>query len=255
MKFSRSDVINEIEIDLRGGAALVDIITRLQDNEEYRDLPGLFWDLIIQGSCSQLGDQCTGRVYETILEGYIPVSEDVAEDIMLTSNDFNQWLLLLNTIGLLVNAGSTELREMLADGLVTSLEKIVREPLYEATGESMEQYLKRRGGLPVRQQSPLFQYSLDQLKSPDLVPNCELNLLSKWIYYVTQILGIVRDGNRRPMFQVQSYDGRCSSPTVKKIPVLSEDPKPANIGKNPKMRYDHAFQKAHIYWVPEEYLP
>ena len=40
MKFSRSDVINEIEIDLRGGAALVDIITRLQDNEEYRDLPG-----------------------------------------------------------------------------------------------------------------------------------------------------------------------------------------------------------------------
>ncbi|PID58507.1 hypothetical protein CSB45_02890 [candidate division KSB3 bacterium] len=251
-QFSNTQAINELVLDLRGGTPLKDAIQRLQGSQEFKNIPGLFWDLVKQGSCKKLGEQCEERIYDTIQTAYIPISDDVVEDIWLKSNDLEKWKDLLRDFENLSNLSGTELRETFVYALRDSVEKVIRKPLYKDTGQSLKEFLKRKGGLPVRENSPLFSYSIDDLRDPDTVPDCEIIRLAAWVNSVKQMLSIVLRGKDRPKFIEREFPGQC--PSGEAIPFIDGDIDFVPLGES-DMRYDHSFQKAHVYWVPKEFLP
>lgn len=253
-QFSNTQVINEIVLDLRGGTALRDAITRLQGSDEYNNIPGLFWDLVEQGSCKKLGEQCQNRIYDTIIEGYIPVSNDIVEDVWLKSDDLDKWISILRNFdsNYLSTLSGTELRQTFVYAMKEGLQNVIMKPLYDDTGETLREYLRRKGGLPVSDTSPLFGYSIADLEDPDSVPQCEINRLTTWVNNSKQMLNIIYHGDLRPVFTEIPYPGEC--PTGAKIPFIDGDIQSAPLGA-PDMRYNHSFQKANIYWVPKEFLP
>ncbi len=251
--FSNTQVVNELILDLRGGTSLKDAIERLQGSKEYNNIPGLFWNLVEQTSAQELGKQYDNRIYDAVLNGYIPVSEDVVEDVWLKSNDLGDWELLLKQFGDQTHLSGSKLREAFGFAIKDSLEKVIRKPPYDATQESLGKYLERIAGLPARDDSPLFQYSLNDLSDESKVPACELIRLTIWINNVRQMLSIVRHGDMRPDYTPEKFSGECQKGD--KIPFISGDIKNKPVGKSPEMRFDHDFQRAHIYWIPKEYLP
>ncbi len=254
-QFANTQVINELVLDLRGGTALKAAIGRLKGSEKYNNIPGLFWDLVEQGSCVELGKQCQERIYDTVVDGYIPVSEELTEDIWLTADDVDTFTSLLRAFDpdRLATLSGTELRRTFVETMKESLENVIRKPLYEDTGESIREYLKRKGGLPVSDTSPLFGYSIDDLEDPDAVPDCEIIRLVGWVTNAKRMLNILYQGTLRPAYKLEKFGGEC--PTGDEIPYISEDIQAVPLGKNPEMRYNHSFQKANVYWVPKEYLP
>ncbi len=85
-QFKNTGTIKQLELDLRGGNTLVSTMQYLQGSPKYNNFPGLFWEIAEEDKCNILGYQCTTRVYDTMFEGYIPVSADIAEDIFLKDN-------------------------------------------------------------------------------------------------------------------------------------------------------------------------
>ena len=251
--FGDSRAVNEIIADVQGGTPLVEAITRLQGAREFRNLPGLFWDIVEQGSCKALGKQCTERVYETVFEGYIKDSPDVSIDVWLKSDDLQRWVALLNMMQDVRQYGGSEQRVAFVHALVDTLQSVIGKPLYEDTNETLRDYLERKGGLPVRDNSPLIKYSLASLMDPKKVPNCEILRLAAWVQSARQMLAVVNKGDRRPVFSSEEYPGEC--PGGRDIPFIDGDISQQPLGPDDSMSYSHPFQKAMVFWVPKNFLP
>jgi len=245
--------VNELVLELSGGVALTEVIEKLKGNEEYQNVPGLFWELIEQGSCHELGEQCQNRIVDTIVEAYIPVSDNVDIDVWLTSDELDKFTELLRTFApdQLAGVSGTELRATFTHTMLSSLENVIRKPTYE--GGPISGYLKWKGGLPVSDMSPLFHYSIDDLNDPVAVPDCELIRLLAWIKSSQQMLDILYHGDLRPSYQISPYEGDC--PSGQNIPYIAEDVQAVPLGKNPEMRDGLSFQHGRMYWVPLEFLP
>ena len=250
--FGDSRVVNEIIADLRGGTPLVEVITRLQGAREFKNLPGLFWDIIEQGSCRALGKQCNERIYETVLEGFVRDNSDVVIDVWLKSDDLTRWVSLLNLMRDVRQYSGKEQRIAFVQALVDTLQSVIAKPLYEDTDETLGDYLERKGGLPVRDTSPLMKYSLKTLMNPRKVPNCEILRLATWVQNAKQMLAVVSKGDRRPVFKTEEYPGEC--PGGKDIPFIDGDIDQRPLGEE-GMNYGHPFQKAKIFWVQKGFLP
>ena len=250
--FGDSRVVNEIIADVKGGTPLVEVITRLQGAKEFKNLPGLFWDIVEQGSCKALGNQCTERIYETVFEGYVEDNDEASIDVWLKSDDLHRWVSLLTLMQDVRQYGGKEQRVAFVQALVDTLQNVIGKPLYEDTNETLRDYLQRKGGLPVRDNSPLIKYSISSLMDPRQVPNCEILRLAAWVQNAKQMLAIVSKGDRRPVFDQENYPGEC--PGGKSIPFIDGD-----IGQRPlgddTMNYGHSFQKAKIFWIPKNFLP
>ena len=250
--FSNAEAINELIYDLRGGTALTTAIQRLQGSPAYNNIPGLFWELVEQGSSKKLGEQYENRIYDIILTGFIPVSEDVVEDIWLKSADLDTWTDLLRDFEDMSALTGTEQREKFTFAIKDALERVIGKPPYEATGESLKVYLERKGGLPVRDTSVLFNYSINDILDDRSVLDCEIDRLAGWLFNAKKIMSIIYRGDLRPQYKLEKYPGEC--PRGESIPYV--DGYISGIPfRESLMRYDHQFQKAHIYWVPKEFLP
>ena len=173
------------------------------------------------------------------------------EDISLKSEDVQNWLLILKSFGDQTGLSASEMRTAFTYAIKNGLEKVIRRPLYEDTGEPLASFIKRKAHLPVREQSPLFSYSLDELRDPSKVPNCELIQLVSWVTSVRAMLGIVY-GGAIPVFHKGKFPSKC--PAMHGIPYVEGDPIPKSF-PSPEMRFNHQFQKANIYWVPSQYMP
>ena len=190
-----------------------------------------------------------------LVEAYIPGGEDVVEEVWLKSDDLDKWLSLLREFenARLDRLSGAELRQAFVFTLADALAKILRKPLHENTGEPLRAYLQQQGGVPVRDDSPLFRYSINELMNPAIVLDCEIVRLLIWTHDALQILNIVYHGNRRPVYKVEKFPGEC--PGGAAIPFIASEIQAAPLGPDPNMRYNHSFQKANVYWVPKEFLP
>ena len=254
--FSRGDVINEILLDLRGGASLVEAINRLQGSAEYGNLPGLFWDVIKDGSCKHLGEQCEEKVYNTILEGYIPISDDLVEDVWLKTEDLERWKKILSMLEDIGSYSSTKQRTAFVIALTENLRQVLKG-IYK-NDQSLKDYIESRLiSLPLRDNSPLFSYSYDSLMDKEVVSDCEISRLVTWVHNSKQMLDIVTQGTRRPVYTEEPYPGECTRSDGSEIPIPFIDGaiEQTNLGPTDDYRYDHVFQKVRIFWVPKAYLP
>ena len=245
--------VNEVILDLRGGASLAETIERWQGYNDFNNLPGLFWDLIANAGCKYLGDQCSSRIMDTILEGYIPVSNDVVVDIWCTAEDLKKYRSVIE--GILDSSEYQHgkfIRTELVYGLINTLQRLVPSPPPPETGETLIEYVRRISYLPIRQDSPLFRYSIQELEDRTKVPDCEIERLFSWIGNVNNYLYYIAD-NKRPIYEVRKQPGSCASGND--IPYIVPGSILGKHFSDSNMSYSHPLGGTTIYWIPKKYLP
>jgi len=245
--------VNEVILDLKGGASLAETIERWQHYNDFNNLPGLFWDLITNAGCKYLGDQCSSRIMDTILEGYIPISNDIVVDIWCTAGDLKKYRTIME--GILESSEYQHgkfIRTELVYGLVITLQRLVPNPPPPETGETLIEYVRRIAYLPIRQDSPLFKYSVQELESRDKVPDCEIARLFSWVGSVNNFLYYIAD-NKRPVYEVRKQPGNCDSGSV--IPYVVPGSIMGKHFSNSNMSFSHPLGGTTVYWIPKKYLP
>ncbi|MBF0423023.1 MAG: hypothetical protein HQL73_08525 [Magnetococcales bacterium] len=283
-KLSSSALIDEIILDIHGGGALVNIIDRLR--RERVDIPGLYWHILKTGACGQLGKQCQERVYDTTRIGFIEADDKVVEELWVTSTALASWIRILRTFNAYVDLPEAQLRRALGNALAVELRQNLRLPNPTSIGESPLEFVQRRGGLPVRNHSPLLSYNigalladktmrdkngrliaLSQDGSPLLdkegnplaaVPFCELRRLASWAINSRQMLEIIENDFNKPVFKVEPFrPGSCPDATEngKRIVQVDGPIHPEPLGNSKAYRYSNTFGGTLGYWIPQEYLP
>lgn len=255
-QYAPSDTVNELLVALRGGQALENYIrARMAEG----DLPVLYWELVRETVCEELGKQCREQIDHRVTTGYTAISEEWVQELWISSVDIDKWLVFLKQIIEFMDSMGTRLSEQkdrLATLLAEKVQQLVGQPPIKESGETLEQYVKRKGGLPSPSFSPLLQYDLREIREME---SCELRRLGPWIRSMRDILTQVRaDGTLQPMFTRADYPGeQCPSASDKgkKIPRI-EVQSSAKLGKDDtKYRYDHAFRNEVRYWLPEGFFP
>ena len=252
-KFARGDVINELVLDLRGGASLVEAVSRLQGSSAFGNLPSIFWDIVKDGSCKHLGNQCENKIFDTIFQGYIPISNEVKEDLWIEQEKLRRWERILGKIADVGNLSERKQRQVFVVGFTESLRQVIKG--FYKTDQRYDEFLERVGGVPVRKDSPLFQYSYKMLMDKNIVPDCEIRQLISWVHNSREMMKILILGTHHPKYLVENGPScRRSDGSLVRIPFF-EDIKSVRYGDSDKYRIDHRLYKARIYWVPTEYLP
>ncbi|MBF0109997.1 MAG: hypothetical protein HQL76_12555 [Magnetococcales bacterium] len=283
-KLGSSALIDEIILDIRGGGALVNIIDRLR--RERVDVPGVYWHILKQGACGELGKQCEHRIYDTTRIGYIEADEKVVEELWVTSSALSSWIRILRGFEGYFDLPEAQLRRALVNALIVGLQQEIRRPPIDASGETPAEYAQRRGGLPVRNHSPLLSYNVNALLSektgrdkdghlvvigPDgaplldragipvaAVPVCELRRLAAWAITSKEMLEIVEKDFNKPVFKIEPYrphlcpDSTENGRRIHKIDgLIRAEP----LGEDKNYRFAHTFGGSRGYWIPQEFLP
>jgi hypothetical protein len=259
--YNSPKVGKEISTRLIAGESLVDVIAKLQQYDEFRNLPGLYWDIILETGCKDLGTQCTESVMDVTFKGYIRKDSKIEYDVWCAGENLSKYLQVLKGITDVSKSNSGDaLRTEMIKGVSLTLEKVLGKPPYTATGESMRTYLSRNTLLPVRIDSPLFQYSIDELGDRNSVRDCVIENLNGWVNNICKILQIVyTDNHSKPGFTTISKKGnRCMG--AQDIPyIVPNSIQPItftdNQSENKLMSYSHTLHKTTFYWIPNQFLP
>ena len=253
--FVQPHLIEQVRISLRGGASLVEAIERLQGSSD--DAPILFWDMVRDRLCVELGPQCRETVFEAVNELYMKADNDVDVDVWLRQGEMETWKQVLRPLTDPSLMSSSDTREAVTNALISSLQETVNIPPPRNTGEPLYIYLERVGGLPNRARSPLMSYSIDELNSRTLVPDCEIAHLQSWIRSAAAMLSIVSQGTSRPVYRVEDWANPCPmSENGLLVPsIYAPRIRPAPLGPTPEYSYQHEWPQTVIYWVPQKYLP
>ncbi|MCP4701483.1 MAG: VWA domain-containing protein [Gammaproteobacteria bacterium] len=264
-KYVQPALVKDIAERIKAGAPLIKLIEKYQGRKEFGNVPGLFWDLVVEGACRDLGKQCVDkRVLDTTFEGFMPVSKELSVDLWFSAASLRKYRLLLAEVVSNIDqvTKSEEMRKTFVHALQKSLENVIKKPRYSEVCPrqqgnapkkcSLKNYLKRYGHLPVRQDSPLFRYTLDELMDKNKVPECELQRLVRWIRNSYEILSIV-ETNRRPKFKRRKQPPGC--PSGNDIPYIQPNSLNPVLFKKASMKYGQVQGGVKLYWVPSEYLP
>lgn len=283
-KLSSSALIDEIILDVRGGAALNAVIERLR--RERIDIPGVYWHILQRGSCGELGKQCEDRVYDTTRIGYVEADDKVVEELWISSGALSSWIRILKGFEGYFDLPESQLRRSLISAMILGLQQEIRRPPIDVAGETPAEYAQRRGGLPVRRHSPLLSYPVPSLsaeatsrnKDGRLVvmdankkpmkdkfsheimaaPVCELRRLALWAIKSKELLEIVERDHVRPVFKTVPYQPRqCPDATAngRALPQISDAIQQAPLGPDKSYRFGHEIGGMRGYWIPQEYLP
>jgi len=191
-----------------------------------------------------------------ISEAYLPMTDAVAEDLWLKSDDFHKWLAFLREFEVAEEMNPPEpeaLRKVFASTLLSAFENVFRHPLDQHPELPLQEHLQQEAGMPTRGDSPLFRYSLTEIMDARIVPDCEIERLMVWLQQAGQLLQIVYHGNVRPEFVEGTFPNKCAS--KQDIRFISGEIRSAPLGNEPDARYDRAFYNIHAYWVPKIYMP
>ena len=283
-KLGSSELINEIILDVRGGAALSAIIDRLR--RERVDIPGVYWHILKQGACGDLGKQCENRVYDTTKVAFIEADAKVVEELWISSGELSSWIRILRGFEGYFDLPEAQLRRALISAMVLGLQQEIRRPPIDVAGETPAQYAQRRGGLPVRRHSPLLSYNVNSLaservernkdgrlvalnedKTPILdnrgmpipaTPVCELRRLALWAIKSKELLEIIERDYFKPVFKASHYKPRsCPDATSNGRALLKMDGpiQRSPLGADKSYHYAHTLGGRRGYWIPQELLP
>lgn len=263
--FGDQTPINEIIAELKGGEALVNIITQLQGDGEFGqfgNLPGLRLAQIERRLCDELGPACQERVYNTIAEGFIVDNDDVVTDVWMSYDEFSQWRSMLEVFRNTSNTSADQLSALILQQMLRTVQGgIGAEISPDVVGQPIGTFLERRHGLPVGELSPLLQYTLgdimnvrdsDEAAMAELgtISVCELNVLGNWLEKHREIFDSVFAGDI-PEFELDNQTV-CPNPRNQTPLVQLRGYRPFS---KPGMDFKHVLGGRTIFWVPSSYLP
>ncbi|HEW97901.1 MAG TPA: hypothetical protein ENF37_04545 [Beggiatoa sp.] len=250
---SSSSTINEVILKLRAGQSVKDII---EQGMREGDLPVLYWQLLEKELCQTVNEQCKHSVDHRVIDAYIPVSNDLVEEIWLLSRDLDNWKSLLRPLFKNIqdkpfDAQKREFVRVLKEELM----RILGEPLLLEAGKTLGDVLRRKNGLPVREHSPLMQYTVKEILN---MQRCEFQRLTKWVEDIYGLLNrLTGQPTSKVAFSLADFpDTQCPrvSDKGRNIKRLTLAP-PKALGPSDEYRYDHTFRGDTIYSIPKDFLP
>ncbi|WP_133513240.1 hypothetical protein [Candidatus Thiosymbion oneisti] len=258
-QYSSSRAVNELMTAIRGGESLDDF---LHDRMGKGDLPVLFWERVYRKLCAEddrrLGRQCTEPVDHVVDYAYVPVSDDWTEEVWLGLDDLDFWLRTLRDLSKTGGRSATEERAAFIRALISLLETKIGKPLRIQTGESFEEFMWRKSGLPVRAHSPLLGYELRELRR---IEPCELRRLKLWAGSIYELLnGIKASPRLKPSFVLEDNTSKCNGITDQGRKLQKMRLAPASswkrLGRDERATFEHEIAGGLIrYWLPQAYLP
>ncbi|MGN7612268.1 hypothetical protein ACQZV8_09310 [Magnetococcales bacterium HHB-1] len=283
-KLASSALIDEIILDIRGGAALNAVIERLR--QQRVDIPGVYWHILKKDACGELGRQCQERVFDTTQTAYIEATNDIIEELWVSSSSLSSWIRILRSFEGYYELPEQQLRRALVSAMIRGLQQEIRKPPIDISGETPAEYAQRRGGLPVRRHSPLLSYPVTSLsaekvrrhtdgrwvvtnhqgkilkdKNNQLIyatPACELRRLALWAIKSKEMLEIIEQNFQKPTFKATRYNlTQCpnATPNGQAIPRIIGTIEGTPLGPSRKYRSAFAFGGRRGYWIAKDYLP
>jgi hypothetical protein len=251
--YSSSEVVNEIEQAIAGGDSLQNV---LQQKMKQGDMPVLYWKVVDETVCQALGEQCEVPIDHKVIDFYIPMDkEKIQEEIWMTAKDLDDWLALLKPFETIIgDYAILEQRQKFADLLKRQVLNILGGYPEEDVPLGEQIIMHRKSALPIREQGPLLQYSLKEIREE--VPGCELTRLAGWVEAVRQILQkVYANPTVKVAFKLQYPFTPCPlTDKGKKIPKMVFE-QAQKLGPDDNYRYDHELYGQSVYWLPMEFLP
>jgi len=249
--FLNQKLKREVERNIADGHSLVETIDIIQKRDEFRSIPALVIDEIIDGSCKELGAElCEGKVYNVVTKGYIKATKDIKEDVFFTTGQFDKLDEMMTLIKWSSSLRKKDQRRKLVELLKDALPKVTGQHIFsEYEDEQIDTFLKRFG-LPTRDDSPLFKYTINSLQNKDGngATDQEIRALYNWIESSKAIFKLVRR-NKIPILKLSENQ------TFKNIPIYEEiDEKDFPVGYKGYF-YNDKIQNIRFSWIPKNYLP
>ncbi len=251
---ARPDVINEIMIDLRGGAALENVIERLQ--RERVDVPILFFNMIKRTVCAESEAACRERIFDGVFDLYIPKTEPHTLDAWLTSDQLKDWTSLLRMITRATELSLPQERKAMQQVISNALQDVLKMPTPENLGEDIATFLARSGRLPGPVKTPFLRYTFEELDNEEKLTSCEINRLKVWLQASNAMLGNVLN-QMLSDYAVEKPDTDCPLMTAqgRELKYIRDTPQGVPAGPDPSYHLGAKFLGEIVYWVPLEYLP
>jgi len=220
--------------------------------------PGIFGDVAENesGKCERLGYGCTNHIEPFIVEAYIPEAEEIFEDVFMKSDDLKKWQRLLEEIannleGVANDEKSFELRRQ---SILENLQKVLQNLSKNLKADEPLREFLQREGLPVRDDSRLFEKSLTELRT---ISEQELMSIMTSVQQSKRFLKAIKPGtifkkDEKPCFSLKEMDNNLVKQSNNRY---FDDPSCYRIVDEPGMRYDFRFQNVTTFWIPKELLP
>jgi hypothetical protein len=251
---TRPEIVNDILIDLRGGAALEKVITRLQRENE--DVPVLYWNMLRRTACEDNEEVCNQRIYDGVFDLYIPKSEKPVLEAWMRWDELSDWTSLLRDVSRAGLRSLPEEREAMGQTIRNSLSTVLRLPSPDNMNETIQEYMRRGGYLPGPVKTPLLNYTFNQLKDPALLPPCEIDRLKQWLDASHAMLEMVLRNELSSYELAEPRSCPKMSDNGRNLKLIKGQPTPVAPGPDSKVYLLGRENLGEtIYWVPHEYLP
>jgi hypothetical protein len=251
---SQPQILNEILVDLRGGAALAHVIQRLQRENE--DVPILYFNMIKRTVCEEDQSVCNQRIYDGVVDLYIPKSEPHELDAWLKSEQLTEWTRLIRPI-VQAELNNAAERKALKSIVINALQGVLNIPPPEKIDEDIGSFLSRSGRLPGPIKTPFLRYSFRDLSDPDKISSCELDRLKVWLRASKAMLDNATNNLLSdPKVEIPEVDCPDLSPQGADLKYIPQEPQGIPAGPDINTyKLSTPYLGAVLFWVPLEYLP
>jgi hypothetical protein len=252
-RYSSSGVVNELEQAIKGGKSLSEIIEQFKKEG---DMPVIYKKWLKDTACPKLGEQCETSVEHGVRDFYIPIDDNkIQEEVWMTVASLDNWLKLLRPFKRIKNLPVGRQKKVFIRLLKKQIQDIIGG--YPPSRIALSEWLaaQRQQVLPMRQDSPLLQYSFDEIRR---LKGCEVSLLVNWVVEIRKVLQRVYSDSTKKVAFTPQYPTSISCPLSdkgKKVPVSLEYQPSKPLGMNSTYRYDHSLYGKKVYWLPVEFLP
>ncbi|OQW92569.1 MAG: hypothetical protein BWK78_01325 [Thiotrichaceae bacterium IS1] len=261
-------IVNELEMALATGESINRTIEKYRslpkEGEIQGDMSVFFWEKIEEEACNNMPEQCNKAVHHRVNEFFIPVNEKLFEkELLLLERHIKTWRDLLNPlVNLNLQWDAERIRKELSTLATQGFTRILGDPPIEPTEtKTLEELVTDlKIALPVRPESPLFQYSPYDFNegNENKIKDCEVNKIREWIQGIDSILArIVSYPEQKVLVEFAEYDEKdCPlSDKGKRIKKIRFKDERERLGPDDSYRYGHAVFDVTLYWVPLEFLP
>ncbi|OQW92765.1 MAG: hypothetical protein BWK78_00670 [Thiotrichaceae bacterium IS1] len=267
--YSNAAVSTELEQTLANGEAVKEAIKKYMADG---DMPVLYWQWVEKTACEKLGEQCNKPLNHRVMDFYIPEDpKKIQEEMMMIEQHIDRWIKLLAKISQTRGGSATKKRENFVELLIEEIQNVLGDPPISLTVDdktALQTILEQhKSVLPMREQSPLLQYSLADIWTME---GCELDRLLEWVTAIRNVLEkVVGSPELKVSFELKDYTDECPGMTdkgkrIKKMVSYPEGrdkgeksgpSQVESLGKDSNYRYGHVFRNVTLYWLPVEFLP
>jgi hypothetical protein len=256
------EAVNLLASRLRAGQSLVEAIESMRANSQL-NIPIRYLQFVTEALCQQLREQCRQKVFEGVNRAYVPVSNDLVPEVLLSRDQLDRWVKILDIFKTFASRTRGQAgRDLLVSTLLTSLGSMLQID-FQNDQVPLGKRMQFAAGLPHGAQSMLMQYSSDDLKDSTKVPSCEIDYLAQYGAKKHDVLNIVFDSSGKLLARFDEThwpEGSCPnlSDKGKSIPFIEGAVRPISLNAGQDETNYTVMRKIgndFFFWIPVRYLP